>query len=85
MTDRELALCQIVGHSYDLDTENLWETMEEICAQVAGWEDVWFCTNLELVRYLKAMEAFDGTNHSHMDLWLEIDGKIRKIMPGENI
>ena len=85
MTDRELAMCQIVGHSYDLDTENLWETMEIIFAQVAKQEDIWFCTNLELVRYLKAMESFDGINHSQLDLWFEMDGKIRKIMPGERI
>lgn len=85
MTDRELAMCQIVGHSYDLDTENLWETMEKIFAQVAKQEDIWFCTNLELVRYLKAMESFDGINHSQLDLWFEMDGKIRKIMPGERI
>ena len=85
MTDRELAVCQIVGHSYDLDTENLWETMEGICARVAAQEDVWSCTNLELVRYLKAMEAFDGTNRSSLDLWFEIDGKIRKLAPNESI
>ena len=83
LTDRELAVCQIVGHSYDLDTENLWETLEEICAQVAEQEDVWFCTNLELVRYLEAMEAFDGKNRSDLDLWFEMDGVIRKIAPGE--
>ena len=27
-THLELAVCQILGHSYDLDTENLWDTME---------------------------------------------------------
>ena len=52
-TQQELAVCQIVGHSYDLDAENLWGTMELICAAVSGCEDVWFCTNLELVEFLK--------------------------------
>ena len=80
-----MALCQIVGHSYDLDTENLWETLEEICAQVAAQEDVWSCTNLELVRYLKAMETFDGINRSDVDLWFEIDGKIVKVCRNEGI
>ena len=74
-------MCQIVGHSYDLDTENLWETLEEICAQVASQKDIWFCTNLELVRYLKAMELFDGTNHSELDLWFEKEGEIVKVPP----
>lgn len=80
-TDEELAVCQIVGHSYDLDAENLWGTMELICAAVASRPDIWFCTNLELVRYLKAMERFDGENRSGQTLWFEIDGEIRKMDP----
>lgn len=82
-TEEELAVCQIVGHSYDLDAEHLWGTMELICAAVSGQEDVWSCTNLELVRYLKAMEQFDGTNHSGQTLWFEVGGRIRTIHPGE--
>lgn len=84
-TNQELAVCQIVGHSYDLDAENLWETMEYICELIAGQEDVWTCTNLELVRYLKAMEQFDGTNRSDMDLWFERDGEVIAVRPGESI
>ena len=51
-TDEELAVCQIVGHSYDLDAENLWGTLELICAAVSKCDDIWFCTNAELVDYL---------------------------------
>ena len=79
-TEQELAVCQIVGHSYDLDAENLWGTVEEILRRVSRAEDVWSCTNLELVRYLKAMDLVDIhdaqiRNHSGMELWFEIDGK----------
>ena len=84
-TDEELAVCQIVGHSYDLDAENLWGTMELICAAVAAREDVWACTNLELVRYLKAMETFDGTNHSDRTLWFGDDGQVLCLAPGESL
>ena len=84
-TDQELAVCQIVGHSYDLDAENLWETMEHICAAIAAQEDVWACTNLELVRYLKAMAQFDGTNRSDLDLWFEHSGKVIVVRPGERL
>ena len=52
-TQQELAVCQILGHSYDLDTENLWDTMELIFAAVSKCDDIWFCTNAELVDYLK--------------------------------
>jgi hypothetical protein len=81
VTEQELAVCQIVGHSYDLDTENLWDTLEDICAAVSNRADIWKCTNLELVRYLKAMEHAEitpnaVTNHSSMDLWFCVDGEI---------
>lgn len=89
-TDEELAVCQIVGHSYDLDAENLWDTMELICAAVSAQEDVWACTNLELVRYLKATEQAVVTsdsirNDSGTDLWFEIGGEIKVLHPGEII
>ena len=34
-TGKELALCQLVGHSYDLDVMDLWDTMEELCRRVS--------------------------------------------------
>jgi hypothetical protein len=87
-TDQELAVCQIVGHSYDLDTENLWQTMEDICDAVSRREDIWKCTNLELVRYLKAMEQAEVSeeliqNHSDTLLWFWIDGEKVVINPAE--
>ena len=87
-TRQELAVCQIVGHSYDLDAENLWGTMELICAAVSGRDDVWMCTNLELVRYLKAMERCVISenrieNSGDTALWFEIDGEIVCLQPGE--
>lgn len=51
-TQEELAVCQIVGHSYDLDAENLWGTLELICAAVSARDDVWLCTNAELADFL---------------------------------
>lgn len=82
-TDEELALCQIVGHSYDLDALNLWGTMEVILAAVSGRYDIWSCTHLELVRYLKAMDEYmrTGENHSDQTLWLEENGQIQVIRP----
>ena len=54
-TDRELAVCQIVGHSYDLDAENLWGTLELILAAVSARDDIWLCTHAELVRFLQTL------------------------------
>lgn len=52
-TDEELAVCQIVGHSYDLDAEKMWGTMELIFAALSKCDDIWFCTNAELVEFLR--------------------------------
>lgn len=87
-TEEELALCQIVGHSYDLDAEDLWDTTEEIFRSVAERQDVWLATNLQIVRYLMAMSNLtvsDGcaVNRSEMELWLNINGRITAIKPGE--
>ena len=88
--DEELALCQLVGHSYDLDVMNLWETMEQICRWVSENSDVWATTHLELVRYLRSMslarvENGKITNESGTALWFEVDRRVLKLMPGENI
>lgn len=50
-TSQPGALCQLVGHSYDLDTENLWGTLELILAAVSAREDVWLCTHAELMKW----------------------------------
>jgi hypothetical protein len=82
-SNEELALCQLVGHSYDLDAENLWGILELICAAVAPLQEVWKCTNLELVRYLKAMDAYmeTGENRSGLTLWFEEDGLVKTVAP----
>lgn len=57
----ELAVCQILGHSYELDTESLWDTLELICTMVSRCNDVWFCTNAELVDFLRNADVFKQT------------------------
>lgn len=87
-TGEELALCQIVGHSYDLDTEGMWEPMEALLRRVAEAADVASMTNLQLVRYLKAMDQAIVTengieNPSKETLWFAWDGRIFSVAPGE--
>ena len=85
-TDEELATCIIVGHSYDLDAENLWETTEEICKAVSEAEDVISMTHLELVEYQQAMKKAEirgdmVINRSDRPLWFEINGEIVRVDP----
>ena len=85
-TDEELALCQIVGHSYDLDVENMWEYMQSLLQRVSQDRDVVSMTNLELVRYLKAMRSAvildnEIINPSDQPLWFRVDGEVICVMP----
>lgn len=89
-TDEELALCQIVGHSYDLDAEDLWNVTEEIFAAVSMREDVWLATHRQIVEYLLAMSCLrsDGgylVNDSDRKLWLEVNGTPVVLLPGESL
>ncbi len=87
-TNQELALCQLVGHSYDLDVLDLWDTMEAICARVAGAGDVWAATHSELVEYLRDMEQAVITPESIYNpgegvLWFRVGDRTLCLAPGE--
>jgi hypothetical protein len=87
-TEEELALCQIVGHAYDLDAADLWETMETILARMSGDDSVCSMTHLELVRYLRAMEQAVISENSientgNVTLWFRVDGVILELAPGQ--
>lgn len=89
-TEEELALCQIVGHSYDLDVGNMWDKMENILSRVAADDSVASMTNLELVRYLRAVRAAEIDNghilnNSAQTLWFELEGEPVALAPGERI
>ena len=89
-TEEELALCQLVGHSYDLDVMDLWDSMERICAWISQAGDVWPATHLEIVRYLKNMKLARITdqeiyNESNAELWFEVDGAVVSLKTGEAI
>lgn len=86
-TDVELALCQIVGHSYDLDAENLWDKMEEVFRRVSQDPDILPMTHLEIVRYLRAMEQsvineYVIENRSDLPLWFRFRGEVLRLDPG---
>ena len=81
-------MCQIVGHSYDLDTHQMWELLEEIVKRVAEDEQILSMTHGELVAYLQAMQVAELTeegieNGSEKELWFEIDGEVISIKPGQ--
>lgn len=39
----------IWGHSYELITENQWQEFERFCKYISGRNDIWYCTNIEII------------------------------------
>ena len=52
-SDEELAIFQIVGHSYDLDVENMWDRIENVFRMIASHDDILPMTTIEIVELLQ--------------------------------
>lgn len=86
LCDEELALFQIVGHTYELDTENKWGTFEKIFSQISADRDTLPMTTIEIVDYLRAMDKAQITdeyieNKSDLSLWFSLWGRICEVTP----
>ena len=78
------------GHSYEFEANDNWQVIRDFAAKMGGHEDVWYATNIEVVDYVNAyrrlvVSADGGTVHNPtaVRIWLEEDGKLLAIAPGE--
>ena len=88
----ELYFFLLMGHSHEFDGDNNWEVLEGFCDAVAGREDIWYATNIEIFDYIDAYDSLKITsdskiihNPSVMDVWIEHKGKILRIPAGETV
>ena len=85
-----LQLMYVWGHSYEFTNDNNWERIEEFCKQIGGRDDIWYCTNIEYVDYMKVIQDLQYTasmdavyNPSAASAWLEIEeGRVIEIKGG---
>lgn len=89
---RQPRLFYLWGHSYEFDRNNNWELLERICDGLAGREDTWYATNMEIYNYTSAYNSLvysaDGTivyNPTVCTVWFDIDGTLYSIGAGETI
>ena len=82
----------IWGHSFEFDRADNWELAEQICSSLAGIDDVWFATNIEIYDYITAQRSLviscDGDvifNPSAADVWVSQNGSPICIKGGETI
>ncbi len=80
----------IFYHSYDLgDDEASWKSAFDVLERVSGRNDIWYATNIELVRYIKAfrmlvfsLEHDSVYNPSAIPVWIYHEGGTAKLAPG---
>ncbi|MCI8624296.1 MAG: polysaccharide deacetylase family protein [Provencibacterium sp.] len=78
------------GHSYEFDVDRNWEIIESFCERMAGKDDIWYATNIEIYRYLQALDSLvsscDGKmlyNPSAIAVSVTADGVPLTVGPGE--
>ncbi len=80
------------GHSYEFDENNGWEWLDKICEKLAGHEDIWYATNMEIYEYAEAYHRLvysaNGKqvyNPTLFTIWFDVDGVTCSIKPGETL
>ena len=80
------------GHSYEFDNNDNWDRIEAILDILAGKDDTWYPTNIQLWEYVHAYESLvysaDGTrvyNPTLMEVWFNVDGTDYSVKPGQTI
>jgi hypothetical protein len=70
------------GHTYEFETNNNWEVIEEFASYIGGRENIFYATNGEILSYISAYRAlvFDVDNRSvynptATDVYLHVNGK----------
>jgi hypothetical protein len=85
-------LFYVWGHSYEFDQDGNWEHMEALLKKVSGKEDVWYATNGEIEKYVRAYNnlifSVDSTtvyNPSAISVWIGglFSDEIVELKPGE--
>lgn len=73
-------LLYIWGHSSEFVTQQQWDEFEQVLQQLAEHPNMWFATNIQILRYIQAQRRLEITldekyiyNPSAMDVWIRKD------------
>jgi len=91
-SSRRPKLFYVWGHSFEFERNGNWNRLYEICDVLAGKEDIWYATNMEIYEYVTAFNSLvfsvDGRrayNPTLFEIWFDDDRKLYSIKPGETI
>ena len=85
-------LMYIWGHSYEFQTDDNWELIEQICEKLANNDEIWYATNIEICDYVNAYKSLiysaNGMtiyNPTLYEIWFDVDGVTYSVKPGETL
>ena len=91
-SSRRPKLFYVWGHSFEFERNGNWNRLHEICDELAGKEDIWYATNMEIYEYVTAYNSLvfsaDGRrvyNPTLFEIWFDDDRKLYCIKPGETL
>lgn len=86
----KLKLMYVWGHSFEFDRADNWDLIENFCSLMSGRDDVWYATNIDIVRYIKALRALEFSanrdivyNPTAISVWINVDGRAVEVKSGE--
>lgn len=86
----ELPVMYVWGHSFEFGWPDDWSIIENFADKMAGKEDIWYATNLEICNYIQATRAqefsADGKmmhNPTAVTVWVNGNGELVEVGPGE--
>jgi peptidoglycan/xylan/chitin deacetylase (PgdA/CDA1 family) len=88
----EPMLFYLWGHSYEFETNNNWNVIEEFAEYIGNRDDIWYATNIEIFEYIEAYKQLktsaDGTkiyNPTAKTLYFSLCGNNYKLAPAETL
>ncbi|MDP4089642.1 MAG: polysaccharide deacetylase family protein [Bacillota bacterium] len=86
----KLKLMYVWGHSFEFDRADNWDLIEDFCSMMSDKDEIWYATNIEVVRYVKALKALEFSakgdivyNPTAMSVWINVNGSAVEIKSGQ--
>lgn len=86
----ELPVMYVWGHSFEFGWSGDWSVIETFADRMAGREDIWYATNLEICEYIQATRqqefSADGTamrNPTAVSVWVNTGRDVIEVKSGE--
>lgn len=86
----ELPLMYVWGHSFEFGRSGDWSVIEAFVEKMAGKEDTWYATNMEIYNYIQAVRSqefsADGMtmyNPTAISVWVTTKDDLLEVKPGE--